>query len=108
MTPMLEKAARALAADMKRQADSVEPKYSGNGIVEPDHFAGRPLVVTVDHTFHLDELARAVLMAVREPDEVTAGIGVEVDLGLEWLQSDRAVPQVFTAMIDAILSEGEQ
>lgn len=91
MTTMLEKAARALAADMKRQADSVEPKYSGNGIVEPDHFAGRPLVVTVDHTFHLDELARAVLMAVRAPSDSLSAAAQSTE-GWE-------------AMIDVILSE---
>ena len=54
-------------------------------------------------------LSRAVLMAVREPDDrtLTAGCSVGPDTNNGCFSYDDARP-VFTAMIDAILNEGER
>lgn len=82
-TTMLEKAARALAAEDARD----------RGV---DLYAKNP-------GFYL-RLARAVLMAVREP-------GCEVEargwLVVDDLESETMLGEAFAAMIDAILADGE-
>lgn len=96
MTP-LEKAARA-ACEAQRTHFAI-PRM-GIRECEWDELSPEMKVRYIDG-------ARAVLMAVREPDHGTAEAGVKLDVELEWLQSERAVPQVFTAMIDHILRGGE-
>lgn len=49
---------------------------------------------------------RAVLMAVREPDEAVCKFGRAADDASDWGGSRRQ-GEVFTAMIDAILNDGE-
>lgn len=84
MTP-LERAARALS----------------------DHFGCEWETMRDADRATLTGYARAVLMAVREPDKAISKVGSAVDIELEWLESERAIPQVFTAMIDAILNDEE-
>lgn len=82
----LEKAARAIAA-----ADAK------NGATGDALYANNPALY--------QRLARAVLMAVREPDEAVADAGEMEHERQGWNDGTRA-GQVFTAMIDAILNEG--
>lgn len=91
--PTLERAARALAfvtADHKHTSDQW-----WDGLIDSEKEAA------VD-------MARAVLMAVREPDEdmLTAGceVGPDTNSGCFNFEDGKTV---FTAMIDAILAEGE-
>lgn len=80
MTDMLEKIARAIFADLARQNDEAgEPCFIGDG----------------------HQLARAALLAMRDPDEAMAEAG--------WKSSDGdfiSPNDVWPAMIDAILKEG--
>lgn len=46
-------------------------------------------------------IADAVLDAMRDPTDGMHKVGVEKDEELEWLQPDRAVTQIWEAMIDA-------
>lgn len=95
MTP-LERAARAVADvwwDSHHFGNAV-PRYNWDRL----HPAQRKASFAT---------ARAVLMAVREPDKAISKVGSAVDIELEWLESERAIPQVFTAMIDAILNDEE-
>lgn len=90
MTTMLEKAARAAY-----QIDQEHPWPS-------------------DHYF---DVARAVLMAVREPDGSVSAAGYKAIRGCQWWEEDEAggyevTPsdsgaEAFAAMIDAILNEGK-
>lgn len=52
------------------------------------------------------EIVRAVLTAIREPSDEMVGAGAQVDA---WVQHEGQAPQpeVFTAMIDALLEEGK-
>jgi hypothetical protein len=61
--------------------------------------------LTPEERAYVVSLARAVLMAVREPDEAVMAVKEIVDIDAWWF--DDAVKRAFTAMIDEILKEGE-
>lgn len=49
--------------------------------------------------------AKAAIKAMREPTEEMVDAGIWKDDELEWLPQYRAMPQIFTAMIDAALGD---
>lgn len=54
-----------------------------------------------------EHIARAVLMAVREPDDAMQNVGVDAATGtFEGWVDEGQVSTLFTAMIGAILGEG--
>lgn len=53
----------------------------------------------------LFKIADEILAAMREPSEAMIEIGVAKDAELEWDHSERAVPQIWQAMIDAAKEE---
>lgn len=54
--------------------------------------------------YRYPDRARAAIAAMREPTEAMCAAGIEKDDELEWLQQERAIPQVYTAFIDAALA----
>lgn len=99
MTTMLEKAARAIALSY----------YSGDYELEVAQ-----AYAEADWRDWVNE-ARAVLMAVREPDEAMTEAGVDAELpggqfgepGFRESSVDESdVPVIWAAMIDAILADG--
>lgn len=90
MSPMLERAEMAAYAALEKEA-SEGGCYVGN--VADEGFGD----TVVEGVFSLERVVRAVLLAVREPDDgMTEAARWHAD-------SD----SIFTAMIDAILSTGE-
>lgn len=97
MTP-LERVTRALAANLEEQAKKL-------GSVASD--AGRYPVL--DGCFDMQEAARAVLTAIREPSEAILNAmrdTVPVE-GMEWDYVYSDAVEHWQAMIDAALAEGE-
>lgn len=89
MTTMLERAARALKGEIGKALDAKPLPFAG----DTGNWSAKGDMQTLD----LEACVRAVLMAVREPDEsLCTGYN---DLG-EWLEPVAA----FTATIDAILA----
>lgn len=102
MTTMLDRAARALKDEIGKALDAKPLPFAG----DTGNWSAKGDMQTLD----LEACVRAVLMAVREPDEVEP-------VGASWLKefgmpgSDAhlraSAGNAFTAMIDAILADGE-
>lgn len=106
MTP-LERAARAIADDLRRQ----EPKHGGTYFVDATNINA----TVVDGTFDLRSIARAVLEAIREPSEVMVREGCLADIPggrygeatfTEAQIGKDDAPVIWEAMIHAALVEG--
>lgn len=104
-SPTIERAARAVQDEIERQV--AEPGYLGWGVGQEDH---RPPITKtyVDGDLDVSALARAVLMAVREPDEklveaMNASAAFHVCLE-HHAQTDA---RMWRAGVDAILNDGE-
>ncbi|MFN7028404.1 MAG: hypothetical protein ACK4PC_03465 [Sphingopyxis sp.] len=92
MMTMIERAARAIETEIKRQAGD-------HGFFVPRDESDEG-VVLFDGRIDPSDIARAVLLAIREPSE-----GMATD-GLEAMRCGAGPVPIFTAMIDAALSEG--
>lgn len=101
MTDMIERVARA--------ASGWHVIFPGMGMGGHAICHGTEAVVEVvcaDPRARMEhERAIAILKAMREPTVEMISAGIEKDDDLEWLQQDRAIPQIFTAMIDAALGD---
>jgi hypothetical protein len=51
--------------------------------------------------FDDEDIAVAAITAMRDCTDEMKQAGIAKDDELEWLQQDRAIPQIFAAMIDA-------
>ena len=89
----LERAEKALRNEVERQVQA-QGSFSGPENECPDY---------VDATLDYPALCRAVLMAVREPDEDVVSFTKD-----DWSYVDREdIRDIYINMIDAILGEGE-
>lgn len=95
MTTMLEKAARA-------SAHAMHAFYNGDA---DSGLVWASLSEEAQESFKAQ--ARAALQAIREPDEVMADAYVAAADDFWGPAAMHLQPEAFTAMIDAILSEGE-
>lgn len=88
--PTLERAVSALKDEIGKAFDAKPLPFAG----DTGNWSARGNVQELD----LEVCARAVLMAVREPDEVMMAAGLA-----QWSN----LQDMYEAMIDAILAEGE-
>lgn len=96
---LLERATAAVRTILQKQADE-----SGSWITDPHPDTG---VWSYEGEIPDEAIARAVLAAIREPDETMIKAGVLAPNYLEDQSSKRGCANIYTAMIDAILA-GDQ
>lgn len=100
MTTMLERAARALKGEIGKALDAKPLPFAG----DTGNWSAKGDMQTLD----LEACVRAVLMAVREPDEATQNAGVNAASNVfgGWADEGQVI-EYHHAMIDAILADGE-
>jgi len=90
-----EDGGKAVNDTMKRAVDAI-------GWLDLSTSSGTVILI---NSSYRQAIARAVLMAVREPDDVVADKGMMFMSGLDHYPTMGETADTFTAMIDAILNE---